>query len=77
MVVNRKKRRARVILECERTLVEYGELGIATLTFLVEGRVNYKLNAQQVALFIRKHPRIRKTGSRLHPAYTLETLNNL
>lgn len=76
MVVDRKKRRARVILECERTLIEYGELGIATLTFLVEERVKYKLNPQQVALFIRKHPRIKKSG-RNRPSYHLETLNNL
>lgn len=60
MVVDRAKRRARVRLEAERILSEEGETSLATLTYKISSKVRYGVNRQQVALFIRNHPRISK-----------------
>ena len=69
MVVDRGKRRARVRLEAERILMESGETSLATLTFKICQQVRYDVNRQQVALFIRNHPRICRVGNRNNQIY--------
>ena len=72
MVVHRAKRRARVRLEAERILSEMGETSIRTLTWKICDCLPYDVNAQQVSLFIRDHPRIVKSGNRSNRTYVLE-----
>tara|TARA_R100001129_G_scaffold132816_1_gene94299 strand:- start:1237 stop:1458 length:222 start_codon:yes stop_codon:yes gene_type:complete len=69
MVVDRGKRRARVRLEAERILSEMGETSLSTLTYKISDNVRYDVNRQQVALFIRNHPRIIRVGNRNNQIY--------
>jgi len=73
MVVDRWRRRALVRLEAERVLSLHGDLCISALTLLVCERVPYQLNSQQVALFVRGHPRIRRKGARGNRSYCVST----
>tara|TARA_R100001086_G_C11841241_1_gene259149 strand:+ start:1347 stop:1565 length:219 start_codon:yes stop_codon:yes gene_type:complete len=65
-----------VALEAERVLREKGELCISDLTYHVSKRTRYDLNAQQVAMFLSGHPRIRKRAMRAErSAYYLGNLD--
>jgi len=67
VVVDRGKRRARVRLEAERILRQMGEASLATLTYEISHSVRYDVNRQQVALFIRNHPRIMRVETKSVP----------
>ena len=56
--INRKKRRATIVLAVERILFEKGELAITDLTINIRERTDYDVNAHQVASLLKGHPRV-------------------
>ena len=71
MVVKRKARREITIRETEEILKDFDELALCSLTYLLNKKVRFQLNSQQVALFIRNHPTIKRVGKRSKSVYTL------
>ena len=72
MVVDGKERRKRTADKAEEILEEYDELALSNLTYLISKQVRFQLNTQQVALFIRNHPRIKQVGKRNQSVYSVK-----